>query len=324
MFAGDLNARVGRLCTVESHLGGSHGLDASRNDNGERLLQLCADHRLYLSSVSFRHKRRHLATWRPPNYGQSWTQIDHIAIGYRWRGCVQDCRSFWGTCLDSDHALVGCKLALRFCGRRKPRFSRLDISKLNKADVLKSYQLELSHRLTDLQHTGVEDQWASLCHAMYTSAEATCGTIVGSSDPWISENSLRLIDLRRDIPADHAHDASRTAIRRDLKRSLRADRENWWKKKAAEMEGAHATGNSRKLFQLIRQTGVKRLGVSENICEQDGTVITALDRRLARWVEHFQLQFNHLPATAQAVSERMVAEAPWLVRMDPLPGGRGT
>ena len=256
ILAGDLNARVGRLCTVESRLGGPHGLDACRNDNGERLLQLCADNRLYLSSLSFRHKKRHLATWRSPNSGHAWTQIDHIAISYRWRGCVQDCRSLWSTCLDSDHALVCSKLALRFCGRRKPRANRLDVSKLSRMNVLDSFQRELANRLPAVMHTKVEEWWTSLQNALYTSAEATCGTIVRSSDPWISEQSLHLIDSRRSIPADTAYDAARTAIRRDLKRSLREDRENWWNKKAAEMEAAYAAGNSRKLFQLIRRTGI--------------------------------------------------------------------
>jgi exonuclease III len=98
ILAGDLNARVGRLSPSEKHLGGHHGLDSVRNDNGDRLLSLCSDHQLFLASTNFRHSRRRSATWRPPSSQQDWTQIDHVAISYRWRSSVQDCRSHWSTC----------------------------------------------------------------------------------------------------------------------------------------------------------------------------------------------------------------------------------
>ncbi|KER23581.1 hypothetical protein T265_14617, partial [Opisthorchis viverrini] len=50
ILAGDLNAQVGRLSSSESHLGGRFGVDARRTDNGDRLLQLCADHELFLAT----------------------------------------------------------------------------------------------------------------------------------------------------------------------------------------------------------------------------------------------------------------------------------
>ena len=45
-------------------------------------------------------------------------QIDHIAISYRWRGSAEDCRSFWNTCIDSDHALVRSRINLRLTGNK--------------------------------------------------------------------------------------------------------------------------------------------------------------------------------------------------------------
>ncbi|KAH9594337.1 hypothetical protein MS3_00005453 [Schistosoma haematobium] len=117
VLAGDLNAQVGRLGTEEGRLGGRWGLVGRRSDNGDRLLQLCTDHNLFLASTNFRHGHRRCATWRPRSASQAWTQIDHIAISDRWRGCVQDCRSFWSTYLDSDHALVCTNLTLLFSGQ---------------------------------------------------------------------------------------------------------------------------------------------------------------------------------------------------------------
>ena len=70
------------------------------------------------------------------------------------------------------------------------------------------------------------------------------------------------------------------------------------------MESAANSGNFRKLFQLIRVTGKAQPGVSETICEADGTPIHNLDRRLERWAEHFEGQFcsSVAPTTPQASS----------------------
>ncbi|KER22007.1 hypothetical protein T265_09801 [Opisthorchis viverrini] len=54
------------------------------------------------STNYFQTFRNHLHS---PNTNQPWTQLDHVAISHRWRATIQDCRSFWGTPLDSDHAM---------------------------------------------------------------------------------------------------------------------------------------------------------------------------------------------------------------------------
>ncbi|CAH8555377.1 unnamed protein product [Schistosoma haematobium] len=97
VLAGDLNAQVGRLGTEESRLGGRWGIVGRRTDNRDRLLQLCTYHNLFLASTNFRHSHRRCATWRPSSASQAWTQINHIAISYRWRGCVQDRRQSYLT-----------------------------------------------------------------------------------------------------------------------------------------------------------------------------------------------------------------------------------
>ncbi|CAH8448580.1 unnamed protein product [Dicrocoelium dendriticum] len=52
----------------------------------------------------------------------------HIAISYRWRGCVQNCRSIWNTGVDTDHAHVCADLRMRFGGRPRRCCERIDTS----------------------------------------------------------------------------------------------------------------------------------------------------------------------------------------------------
>ena len=99
---------------------------------------------------------------------------------------------------------------------------------------------------------------------------------------WISSHSAALIDARKKICSDHRYDEQRKSLKRRLTKSLRKDREQWWIAKAQEMEKAAAIGNSRVLFQLIRNTGPRKPKVSEVICEKDGTLIHSQHRRLHR------------------------------------------
>ncbi|GAA42825.1 ATP-binding cassette transporter [Clonorchis sinensis] len=58
------------------------------------------------------------------------------------------------------------------------------------------------------------------------------------------------------------------------------------------MEKASDAGNSHVLCQVIRSTGQKKAGVSETICEKDGTTIHSLNRHLERLAERFKEQFS--------------------------------
>ena len=104
ILAGDMNAQIGQIHSSGTHLGGQSSVDAQRTENGDRLLQLCNDHQLFLASTNFQHKRSRCVTWKPPCTSQSWTQLDHIAISFRWRASIQDCRSFW--CTEKDGSMI--------------------------------------------------------------------------------------------------------------------------------------------------------------------------------------------------------------------------
>ena len=58
------------------------------------------------------------------------------------------------------------------------------------------------------------------------------------------------------------------------------------------MESAGASGNSAKLFQLIRQTGPRKDQVSEEEEEADRTLTFNQKRGLDRWAENFQSYFS--------------------------------
>ena len=80
---------------------------------------------------------------------QPWTQIDHVAISYRWRGSLEDCRSYWSTCVDSDHALVRARVNLRLTGRQKTVSSIHPRINLNDENIRAEYKNHLSLKLSE-------------------------------------------------------------------------------------------------------------------------------------------------------------------------------
>ena len=272
-------------------------MDLERTANSERLLQLCGDLGLFLCSTNFRNNKRHLATWRSPATGQPSTQIDHIAISYRWRGSVTDCKSIWSTSVDSDHALVRCRFSLLFPGKKTLRKPRITVERLNDPEVKLEYQLRLERNLPMEPPQSLDEHWKTLSEVITDSGKAACGSSTRSFNRhWISKETLALLDSRKNIPDGPQYKIMRRKLNGQLKKSIRRHREVWWTQKAEEMEAAQNSGNARKLFQLVRATGPRKATVSETIKNKRGSLIHSKEDRMDRWAEHFSEQFNWPPA----------------------------
>ena len=74
----DMNANVGNDNWAYESVMGKHGL-GQRNDNGERLCDMCDINELVLTGTLFPHKTIHKATWVSPS-GNTINQIDHVLI----------------------------------------------------------------------------------------------------------------------------------------------------------------------------------------------------------------------------------------------------
>ncbi|CAH8645920.1 unnamed protein product [Dicrocoelium dendriticum] len=209
-------------------------------------------------------------------------------------------------------------MRLRFGGRLRCRCDRIDTSQLAKPAVLNAYQSRLSCELDKRSLGAIEAHWSHVHQTLLAAGKSSCGMSNHQHGFWVSSQSLELVDARRHIPAGSEHNETRKELRAKLRASLKRDRESWLLHFASEMEMAAALCNHDKLFCLIRETGSRRPGVSESICDVSGQPICNLSKHLERWAEHFARQFNRLelfdfsPATDRP--------APWAVPLDPLSG----
>ena len=88
MLIVDLNAKVGNNNENMEEVMGSHGL-GSMNDNGDRLVSFCTEHKLVIGGTMFPHKKIHTATWKSPDQ-VTLNQIDHICISKKFRRSLLD------------------------------------------------------------------------------------------------------------------------------------------------------------------------------------------------------------------------------------------
>ena len=73
ILMGDLNAKIGneRISGVTY----DHGI-GNKNNNGERLIEICQEFNLMIGGSMFPHKEIHKYTWTSPD-GRTKNQIDH-------------------------------------------------------------------------------------------------------------------------------------------------------------------------------------------------------------------------------------------------------
>ena len=142
---GDINPKVGDDNLVVERTIGRHGC-GTINNNGERLVDFCADKSMVIGGTLFPHPTTHKFTWISSN-GRDKNQIDHIAINGTWRRSLLDIRVRRGADVGSDHHLVAARirLKLRRTDRQQTGHRRFDVNKLDDPAVKKSFLVQLKN-----------------------------------------------------------------------------------------------------------------------------------------------------------------------------------
>ena len=112
LILGDFNARVGCNSAAWESVLGPHSI-GSMNENGQRLLEFCANHKMCIPSTFFKGTVKSKVTWMHPR-SKHWHQLDHILVQRQHLKLVTHCRSLHSAnCNNSDHTLVRCKVKLQ-------------------------------------------------------------------------------------------------------------------------------------------------------------------------------------------------------------------
>ena len=184
-------------------------------------------------------------------------------VSSRWRSSLHDVRTYRGADVGSDHNLVVARIRLRLKKTKVvtsvPPFA---IEKLKDPNVANSFRLDMSNRFATPQHVGdFVEQWKLFQDSIKDSATKTIGRRRGSRKKrWITDNSWRLIDKRKSVKIIRDQhigeetwqdkDKEYRLIDKEVKKSCRKDKRQWFEEKGAEAEEAANRNDMRTLYRL--------------------------------------------------------------------------
>ena len=288
LILGDMNATLGPDRAGLAHIVGPHTFQHT-NDNGRRMLDLCASFNLKCLSTWFQHRPIHRYTWYS-NTGTTAKAIDHILISGRWR-IASDCRVRRSAELgNTDHRMLSATLHLHL-HRSKPTSSCSqfpDTDKLRLPQLAQLYSIKVANRFDTLNEVeNLNEAWRHITTTMVPIAIETLGKRRSKKQPWISSETLDLVDRCRETRL-RSHTATYRELSRLRRRSLRRDRTAWLHKIADTAERDFRTGNTRSAFKSIK--ALSQAGNHHHtspLVSSDGTIVTEPAAKLRCWQEHY-------------------------------------
>ena len=126
---GDFNAKVGQEDGIWRDVIGVFGVGV-RNNNGQRLLEFFAEHRLCVTNTIFNQKQEHKTTWTSPD-GATKNLIDYVIVNSARKSSILDTRVYRGCKVPSDHMLVIPKLRVKLKAQQEPAINKkYDVDRL--------------------------------------------------------------------------------------------------------------------------------------------------------------------------------------------------
>ena len=278
----------------------------AKNDNRDRLRDFSMANGLVITGTLFQYKDIHKATWVSANRKVK-NQIDHLLISRQLRSAVLDARVQRGPDINSDHYLVRAKIRLRLskCVNIKKFKPRFNTDRLKDRDTRRMYYEAVRRSLEENraeEREEIEELWEVQRKAYVESAEEILGFRKGKSKPWISKQTWKLIEERKEIKTKLDSTKSERIWNRirevhrqkdkEVKSSVRGDNRRWMTEKAWAAQKAAENRRAKELYDITRQLSGKGPRKTVAITNKDGNLLKSKEERQARWKEHFEEVLN--------------------------------
>lgn len=320
VLMGDFNARVGTDATLWRQVIGSHGT-GKINNNGLRLLSLCSEHQLILTNTIFQLKKKYVTSWMHPR-SKHWHLLDYIITRQRDQNDVCITRAMRGAECWTDHRLIKSILKLRIRPphkKQQPR-KRFNCRALESPNCVANYRSKLAEGLATLEEDSsvldMEDEWAKLRSAIHQAASVTIGFIQKRHQDWFDNSSAAIQELLETKRKAHATLLSNPhsplllshykAIRSETQKQLRIMENEWWLRKAQEIQRHADNNNTFAFYDAVKSLyGPQRQNIVP-VRSADGSVLLKeKEQILERWAEHFHSLLNKINPSDPSVLEAL-------------------
>ena len=305
LVVGDFNARVGR----DSHLAhpeviARHCFYDTTNNNSERLVSMCEEHKLRPAQMKFPQPKCRQWTWMHPTGSKH--QLDHILINSKWSNSLRNCRDYNTVELDSDHRIVSILLLCSLRTTKGKPFSRpkFDWSKLQDAATTDQFQIESSNRFKTLQcndtSVPITERYKEFEHAVSEVAERVVGKRKPRGLPnWVTNKTIQLKSERDEAKRRFLVSKSRQSRERwrklnsSLNASYKSDEATMLNKQVVDLRLADSKGDYTTTWKIIHDLSGKDKKSSVKVKKRDGTPPTSDKDLLAEWREYFSSLLNN-------------------------------
>ncbi|KAK6027836.1 hypothetical protein OSTOST_06131 [Ostertagia ostertagi] len=270
---GDQNARTGADRTGWEPVMGRFGV-GEMNNNGLRLLSFATFNDLVIGNSLYQHARKHQLTWRNPS-GHDSAVLDYVLINSRYRSSLKDVRAMRGPDCGSDHYLLRAVVQLRLqCAKRGKRQPKVDWEQLLKLEVKQGFQIALSNQFAAFTEVGtVDEEERQTAKVITECATQLCPVLRRRTKPWISDETLQLVDKRRKVKLTNG--TTYQLLSKELRKRLKTEREAYWNAVAEELEESASKHEYRMPYQILRRLCGKTRACGTFIKDASGKLVKA-------------------------------------------------
>jgi hypothetical protein len=312
ILLGDLNASVGPSTIADNNVMGQHSLrTVNRSGNGQRLIDLCAQNQLWLSSTEFKSNFKSKSTFAPcgNTAHDKRRQLDHIAIHKRWRQCITKVKTHWQLCTSSDHGLVLADLNVRLTAPKQLKSSSthaFHVDLLRDELIKDEYSRALASQLQTVDITN--PSYDATCSAIQSAADTALGVRPKRpSHPFTFSSATEALILKRRgcIRKD------KYRLSREIQNSMARDEALYYDGLAATAQKAADSGDLKCLYNTIKTISGKQRGSLPEFLRDplDQSIKSSPNDKLNLFCAHLAKQFD-FPAASEP--ERLLDPPPSL------------
>ena len=332
---GHFNGKVGNERRMYTDYLGPHGR-GTRNDNGERLLEICASHNLGTSNTFFQHQDSHAYTWYKWGDQRIRSQIDYIITRRKEMRNIMDTRVIPSENVSTDHRMVVATIRKETRRNRMGRtFQRrsVNVKKLMKPDINRKYQEEISYKLALLPNklNSAEKEWIDFKDIIQGTAEKMvgqkkCGGQQKKATAWWNEETRQATKLKKQLykkwlkdPTPQNKEQYQSA-RDACKQVIKQAKEKAWSEYSNQLEGMRKTEAMKSFYKKVKSMRERDQPYCPitTIKDVHGQIITDTHQVKQRWGGYFEglLNPNEDPRDNNFSAQDILEHEPEILRSE--------
>lgn len=300
IIGGDWNAKAGVDNRGWERVMGKFGF-GEINERGERLLEFAMEHEMVICNTRFQQKDCRKWTWRSYD-GKTRNMIDMILMKRRWITSVQQCRSYQGADIDSDHSLVIANIKMKL--KRKyvsPFRKQRDLTRLNEEAIGKAYRSTLEEKIKKApwklcNEENLDKRVEGLLGVVKEAVEETVPEEEKITKKWITQETLKLVQEKRilKIQRDVSEEAEKQyrAKCNEVRKASRSDKAKWLEKQCEDVEKYYGECKTREVYKMIRNINRKWQPKQTAIKDDNNKIVVNKKEVLQRWTRYCNDLYN--------------------------------